>query len=48
MYSLLGRGLKWSYERYGIKGAVGFLAVVSVAYYLASDRLDRVFGVEPD
>ena len=46
VYSLLGRGLKWSYRKYGLKGAVGFIAVVGVAYYLVSDRLDGLLDDE--
>jgi hypothetical protein len=48
VYSLLGRGLTWSYRRYGLKGAVGFLAIVGVAYYLASDRIDRLLDEGSD
>lgn len=43
-YSLLGRGLQWSYRKYGLKGAVGFLTVVGLGYYLLSDRIDRLVG----
>ncbi|MFC7236311.1 hypothetical protein [Halosegnis marinus] len=46
VYKLFGRGLKWSYEEYGLKGAVAFVAVAGLAYYLVSSRLDDLFSDE--
>lgn len=42
-YRLFGRGVKWSYKKYGLKGAVAFVAVAGLAYYLVSSRLDDLF-----
>lgn len=41
---MFGRGLKWSYDEYGLKGAVGFVLLVGLIYYVVSSRLDDLFG----
>lgn len=46
VYTLFGRGLKWSYRKYGLKGAVAFVAVAGLAYYLVKRRLDGMFADE--
>lgn len=43
---LFKRGLRWSYDEYGLKGAVGFLIVVGLLYYVVSSRLDNLFEEE--
>lgn len=40
LYELFGKGLKWSYEEYGPKGAVAFVAGAGLCYYLVSQRFD--------
>lgn len=41
---LFGRGLKWSYEKYGLKGAIGFVLLTGLLYYVVSSRLDDLFS----
>jgi len=41
---LFGRGLKWSYDEYGLKGAVGFVLFAGLLYYVVSSRLGDRFG----
>lgn len=41
---LFARGLRWSYRKYGFKGAAAFVLLAVAGYYLAKRRLDRLFG----
>lgn len=36
---LFARGLRWSYRRYGLKGAAAFAVLAVVGYYVAKRRL---------
>lgn len=40
---LFARGLKWSYDEYGLKGVVGFVLLSGLLYYAVSSRLDDLF-----
>lgn len=41
---LFARGLRWSYRKYGLKGAAAFVVLAVAGYYVAKRRLDRLFG----
>jgi len=43
---LFGRGLKWSYNEYGLKGAVAFVLLAGLLYYVISSRLESLFEEE--
>lgn len=43
---LFGRGLRWSYREYGLKGVAVFVAVVAVGYYLVDQQFDDVLSGE--
>lgn len=40
---LFARGLRWSYRKYGLKGAAAFALLAVAGYYLAKRRVDRLF-----
>lgn len=41
-YSLATKGLKWSYRKYGLKGAVAFVLLGLVAYYAVNQKLEAL------
>ncbi|MFB6191731.1 MAG: hypothetical protein ABEI11_00235 [Haloarculaceae archaeon] len=41
---LFARGLRWSYRKYGLKGAAAFAVLAVAGYYVAKRRLNRLFG----
>jgi hypothetical protein len=43
---LFGRGLRWSYREYGLKGVAVFVAVVAVGYYMVDQQFDDVLSGE--
>lgn len=43
-YGLFAAGLKWSYRKYGTRGAVAFLLAGAVAYYLLDRKFEELFG----
>lgn len=44
IYRLFGAGLKWSYRKYGTKGAIAFVLAGAVAYYLLNEKLEELAG----
>lgn len=45
-YGLFTKGLKWSYRKYGLKGAAAFVLLGLVAYYLVSEKLEDLLDGE--
>jgi hypothetical protein len=41
-FGLFTKGLKWSYRKYGLKGAAVFVLLGLVAYYLVNERLEEM------
>ncbi|WP_255149817.1 hypothetical protein [Halorarius halobius] len=37
---LFTKGVKWSYRKYGVKGAAAFVLAGVVAYYVVSEKID--------
>lgn len=46
-YGLFTKGLKWSYRKYGLKGAAGFVLLGLVAYYVVNEKLEDLLEGEP-
>lgn len=44
IYRLFGAGLKWSYRKYGTKGAIAFVLAGAVAYYLLNEKFEELAG----
>lgn len=47
-YGLFTKGLRWSYRKYGLKGAAAFVLVGLVAYYVVNEKLEDVLEGEAD
>lgn len=47
-YGLFTEGLRWSYRKYGLKGAAGFVLLGVVAYYLVNEKLEDLLAGEAD
>lgn len=45
-YGLFTKGLKWSYRKYGLKGAAAFVLLGVVAYYLVNEKLEELLEGE--
>lgn len=45
---LFARGLKWSYRKYGTKGALAFALLAVAGYYVATRRVNELFGGSSD
>lgn len=43
-FGLFVKGLRWSYRRYGWKGAAAFAAVGALVYYLVDRELSELAG----
>jgi len=43
---LFASGLRWSYRKYGLKGAAAFALLAVAGYYVAKRRVSRLFGGE--
>lgn len=41
---LFARGLRWSYRKYGLKGAAAFGLLALAGYYVATRRFERLLG----
>jgi hypothetical protein len=41
-FGLFTKGLKWSYRKYGLKGAAVFVLLGLVAYYLINEKLEEL------
>lgn len=39
-FGLFTKGLKWSYRKYGLKGAAVFVLLGLVAYYVINEKLE--------
>lgn len=42
LVGLFVQGARWSYRKYGVKGAAAFIAVGMAAYYLVDRELSKV------
>lgn len=42
IYRLFGKGLRWSYRKYGTKGAVAFLLVAAASYYVLNRKFEEL------
>lgn len=45
-YGLFTKGLRWSYRKYGVKGAAAFVLLGVVAYYVVTERLDDLLEAD--
>lgn len=45
-YGLFTKGLKWSYRKYGLKGAVAFVLLGLVAYWVVNEKLEDLLAEE--
>lgn len=46
VYGLFTKGLKWSYRKYGLKGAAAFVLLGLVVYWVVSERLEELLSEE--